>query len=290
MPETPPVPETPPITPPVTPPSAPWHDTYKAKEPEFIGSLQTHGWDKKGADEAAFEYYKSHREAQQMISRLTGTPDKDRILITPKPDATEAEKNAYYERLGRPKEAKDYDYKDIKFPDGTELDDGFVNMLRGAAFKANASKEGAAAIARDVVAYLAKAEEAETAGLATKIATEKDELNRNWGANRESNLFVARQGMAKLGFSAEAIAALEKAAGYKAVMEGALKAGMAFGEDRFIANRAPGTTSVMTKEQARARLTELRADREWGAKLMKGDRQVTDEFNALTAMMVGTAA
>lgn len=267
---------------------APWYSTVN--DPEFVGTLQTRGLDKKDAVQSAHELYKAHREATQMISRLTGTPDKDRIIITPKPDAPQSEKDAFYQRLGRPAKSEEYDFKEIKFPDGSELDDGFVSMLRGAAFKANASKEQATAIARDLVQFLAKADEMDAAEQATKYNTEKMELERNWGANKEANLFIARQGAAKLGITPEAVAAMEKAAGYKAVMEGFLKAGLAFGEDRYIAGRVGNQQGVMTAEQARARLTELRQDREWGAKLMKGDRATTEEFNALTAMMVGQAA
>lgn len=276
------------VTPPPAPPAPPW---YAARnDANFTGYLQTRGWDKKTPEEAAHEAYKSHNEAQQMISRLTGTPDKDRILITPKPDATEAEKNAYYEKLGRPSKADDYDFKSIKFPDGSELDDDFVGVLRNAAFKANASKDQAAQIAKDLVDWMGKADEAESTVMAGKIAAEKSELLKSWGPNAEANKFIAQQGALKLGWTPEQIQALQNGLGYKAVMEAALKAGLAFGEDKFIANRTPGTQGVMTKEQAGARLKELRMDKAWADKLMKGDRQANDEFNALTAMMVGQAA
>ncbi len=275
-------------TPTPTPTPTPWFASRN--DPEFTGTVQTRGLDKKDAAEAAFEFYKAHREASQMISRVTGTPDKDRILITPKPDATDAEKNAYYERLGRPAKADDYDFKDIKAADGSDLDPNLAGVLRTAAFKANASKEQAATMARDIVAHLAKADEMKAAENATKLASEEAELKKNWGANMEANKFVARQGAQKLGIPAEALDAMEKQIGKKAVMEAFLKIGQAMGEDKFIANRAPGTQGIMTKEQAKARMVELRMDKDWSARLMKGDRQAQAEFDAITAMMVGQEA
>lgn len=269
----------------------PWYASRN--DAEFTGTIQTQGLDKKAADEAAHHFYKSWSEANKMISRLTGTPDKDRILIQPKPDATQQEKDAYYERLGRPAKADAYDFKAVKFPDGSELDDNFVAMLRGAAFKANATKEGAEAIARDVVAFLAKADEADAAETASKFAAEKQALEKNWGPNYEANKFVARQGYLKMGFTPEVIDAMEKSAGFRMIMEAGLKAGQAFGEDKYIANRAPNGTGIMTQEQAKARMAELKMEtgpNSFGARVAKGDRQAIDEFNAITAMMAGQAA
>lgn len=268
--------------------ASPWYAAFN--DAEFTGTLQTRGLDKKDAAEAARNFYQAHREASQTISRISGTSDRDRILITPKPDATDTEKNAFYEKLGRPAKADDYDFKDIKFPDGSELDDGFTAMLRAAAFKANATKEQAATMARDLVSFLAKADEMETAEATTKLDTEKAELKKNWGANFEANMFIARQGAAKLGITPEAVQAMEKQVGYKAVLEGFLKAGQAFGEDKFIANRAPNTGGVMTREQATARLAELKLDKAWNKRFFDGDRQARAEFDALTAMMAGQQA
>ena len=94
--------------------------------------------------EALFNKMQTEIRSCQSRDQLRGwmTANKDRILIQPKPDATEAEKAAFYQRLGRPAKAEDYDFKEIKFPDGSELDDGFTAMLRGAAFKAVSRHRG----------------------------------------------------------------------------------------------------------------------------------------------------
>lgn len=270
------------------PAATPW---YAARnDADFTGYLQNRGLDKKSPDEAAFETYKAHSEATQMISRLSGTPDKDRIIIQPKPDATEAERNAFYQKLGRPADPKDYDFAGLKFPDGDEVDDSLIQVFRQGAFKANLSKEAATTFAKDVLEYIGKAADTETAEATARIASESAELQRNWGGNFEANKFIAQQGALKLGIAPEAVQAMEKAVGYKAVMEGFLKAGIAFGEDRFVANRAPNMQGVMTREQAGARLKELKAETgpdSWGARVMRGDVKAKQEFEALTAMMAG---
>ena len=145
----PPAPDTGTPPPPPPPANTPWYNGVT--DAEFIGTVQNRGLDKKDALTAAQDFYKAHREATQMISRIAGTPDKDRIIITPKPDATQTEKDAYYQSLGRPAKAEEYDFAGLKFPDGDHLDNEFVSTLKNAAFKANVSKEGAAAIAKDLI-------------------------------------------------------------------------------------------------------------------------------------------
>lgn len=269
--------------------SAPWYDGQKA-EAEYVGTLQTRGLDKKSAPEAAHELYKAHREAQQMISRITGTPDKDRILITPKADAPEAEKAAFYEKLGRPAKAEEYDFADVKHADGTPLDADTVSKLRASAFKANLSKEQAASIAKDQIEQTNKTDEAKSIEAQAKLSAEIRALEASWGPNHDAFLFIAKQAMQKFGFTPEMLQTMQKTLGAGKVMDGFLKLGQATGEGRYIANQAPGGTGMMTAEQAKAKLSELRQDREWGAKLMKGDVTVTEQFNALTQMMVPGSA
>lgn len=267
-----------------TPAPAPAAWYANRNDAEFTGYLQNRGLDKKDAGEAAFEAYKAHREAEKLL----GAP-RDELVRFPK-DPVSPEWNKIYERLGRPANDTGYDFKAVKFPDGTPLDDNFSAFLQKAAFRANMSKERAEDFAKEYVTYQSKIKEAEAATAAVKLQTEQSELDKNWGPNIEAYKFIARQGAMKLGITPEAVEAMEKQVGYKAVMEGFLKAGVAFGEDRYVANRAPGTQGIMTKEQAKATLAERRADTDWAKRFMQGDTKAVQEFNALTEMMAGRAA
>lgn len=261
---------------------APWYNGET--DQEFIGKIQNMGLDKKTPVEAAKEFYKSHREAQQMISRLTGTPDKDRIIITPKPDASQADKDAFYQRLGRPAKPEEYDFTSLKWADGEDIGDQLSAMLRASAFKANATKEQAATMAKDFIDFMDKSDQADTAQAAAKQTAEKAELDKNWGANKETNLFIARQGMAKLGFTGEQIQAMEQSAGYKAIMEAGLKAGLAFGEDKYIANKG-ANSGVLTVEGAKARMAERRQDAQWAQRAAVKGTNENLEWEALIVAM-----
>jgi hypothetical protein len=271
--------------------TAPWYAARK--DDEFSGIVQNRGLDKKTADEAAFEFYKAHRSAEKLLSERFGTDDRSRVLLTPKPDASEAEKNAFYEKLGRPQKPEEYDFKDIKFPDGTELDDNFSGFLRNAAFKANVSKDGAQQIAREMVQYLDKIDQAEAAENSAKLVAEKEALKKSWGPNFEANEFVANQGFKKIveagGLTAEqaqtALKALGDNVGAGATAKFLHAAGVAFGEHKYVANSTQGNQGIMSREQATARMAELRKDATWTKAFSSGDVKARSEFDALTAMM-----
>ncbi len=250
---------------------------------EFVGTLQNRGLDKKTAAESAFELYKAHSEAQKMISRVTGTADKERILIRPKPDSSPEEISAFHEKLGRPTKAEEYDFSALKKPDGQPIEDHYRDFLRATAFKLNLSKDAATQFATDALAYQTKTGEASDAIAAGKLAAEIKAIEADWGPNKESNLFLVKQAMAKFGFTPEHLQVLQKINGATPVLKGLLNLALATGEDRFIANKGP-TAGIMSKEQASARLAELRSDKDWGKRFFAGDVRCRQEFDALTEM------
>lgn len=261
-------------------PAASWYDGLK-NEAEFVGTVQTRGLDKKDAATAAFEFYKAHKEAEKFI----GAPAKE-LLRLPKEPGDPAW-NQIYERLGKPAKADEYDFKDIKFKDGTALPDTDAAFYRDVAFKANMSKDAARQFAADMMARDETTKEQTAVIGAADLKAEKDALMKDWGANKDGNLFIARQAAIKLGFKPEAIDALQKVAGYGATMQALLNVGQKIGEDKFIANQAPNATGVLTVQQAKAKLEELKRDTLWRDKYYKGDRAAIAEFDALVEMSVG---
>src|SRR5881394_756652 len=61
--------------------------------------------------------------------KLVGVP-ADQVLRVPKDAADEKGWNAVWSRLGKPTDAKGYDFSDIKFADGTAPDATFVETMR----------------------------------------------------------------------------------------------------------------------------------------------------------------
>lgn len=262
--------------------TAPWFEGVAAFDTEMRGHLVNRGWDKKTAPEAAAEAIKAWRAAEKFV----GAP-ADEIVRVPKAANDEAGWNAVWSKLGKPAEAKGYDFSDIKFSDGTPLDEAFANTMRDVAFKLNLPKDTAAAVTREFAKFMDSAEASDKTESAAKLALEKTELAKNWGANFEANKFVASQAAKALGIDPATVSALEGVVGYAKIMEMFRNIGSKIGEDKFITGDRGGSPGVMTREQAVARRAELVADKAWGLRYTAGGATERREMEALNHLIAG---
>jgi len=265
--------------------SVPWYQGVPGVDQEIVGHWQNAGWINKKPEEIALEATKSWKAAEKFV----GAPP-DQLIRVPKDVKDELGWNAVWQRLGQPKEAKEYDFSMIKFADGTALDDGFVNAMREWAFKVHMPKDSAAMIAQEFAKYLDAAETTETAERTAKIAEQKAALKKNWGPNEAANMFVAQRAAAALGVDPVAVKALEDTIGYDKVMEMFRVIGSKIGEDKFVSSTAPNATGIMTREQAVARKEELKSDKLWVQKFLAGDKAAAREMTALDTIIMGIAA
>lgn len=261
------------------PPPA-WHAGLEA---DLVGHAQNRGWDKLDPAKAAQEALKAHREAEKMI----GIP-ADRVLKLPADKTNEAEWKSIWQRLGVPVDAKEYDFSTVKNAKGEPIAPALADAIRAEAFAANVPKDAVSRVAAAVVKHLDATQTEAAAVAAGKLAEEKAALNTNWGANRDANMIVARQGAAKLGITPEEVQALESVIGYAKVMETFRKVGAATGEAPFIASGGTKDGSgVMSKEQAVARKTELMGDKEWAKRYLDGGVAEKREMTALNTLIAG---
>ena len=244
--------------------------------------MQNKGLDKKTAVEAFAEAAKFHREAEKFV----GAPANE-ILRLPK-DANAPEWAAVHERLGKPKEAKEYDLSTVKRTGDKAIDDALADTLRQAAYEGNVSKESATRIAANIVKYLDGKEAADAALYADKLATERAELDKNWGNNKAANMVVAQAAAAALGIKPEAVAAMEKVVGYAQIMEMFRTIGTKIGEDRFImAPGGAGGNGIMTRDQAVAEKNSLKADGAWVNRFLAGGMEERRKMEALDRIITG---
>ena len=259
--------------------SKPWYQGVA--DAETLGHWQNNGWDKKTAAEVAVEATKSWKNAEKFV----GAPANE-ILRVPKDASDEAGWKNVWSRLGKPAEAKDYDLSAVKGADGNALDENFANFVREQAFNLNLPKDAGAALAQRFAKYMDDGKAAASVEVAAKLATEKTELAKNWGANFEANKFVATQAAKALGVDPETVAALEKQVGYAKVMEMFRNIGSKIGEDKFVTSQAPGGNGVMTRDQAQARKSELMKDQAWVKSYLAGDAAKAREMTALNTLLV----
>lgn len=261
------------------PANASWFSTLDADAQSHITNR---GWDKLDVNAAAAAAIKAHREAEKLL----GVP-QDQLLRFPK-DINDKDSYArIYERLGVPKDMKDYAFDGVKFKDGTELDASFVDSVRSIATKYHMNKDDAKGLAADLVGIIEAGEASDAADYEGKLAAEKDALSKNWGNNFNANMIVAKNAAAKLGLTAEEVSALEKTTSYSRVMEMFRNIGSRLGEDKFIRENGGGN-NPMTKEQAQHTLDMRKNDSIWLKKFSEGDSEARREFDNLTALIAGT--
>jgi hypothetical protein len=258
---------------------------FAAWDAETQGAFKNNGWDSKPPAEAAFEAMKSFRETQRHL----GIP-KDRLLALPKDASDEAGWKTLRSKLGVPDDAKGYSFADIKRADGSAPDTQLLEAVAPALHAAGVPKDRAPEVVSAVVKFLDSADTTAATQKQAALVQERDALAKDWGPNKEANMFIAKQAALKIGMTQAEIDALESAAGYKNTMGVFLKLGQLMGEDKFINSPAGGGAGVMTADQAAARMKDLQADTAWGQKLLAGDAAAMREFNALTTLMQRRAA
>jgi hypothetical protein len=260
----------------------PWFQTVPGIDETTIGHLTNQGWDKKSAGEAAVAAVKAWKEAEKFV----GAP-ATQLLRVPKDAGDEAGWNTVWSRLGKPADAKEYNFADIKFSDGTPLEENFATMMRDTAFRLHLPKDAAAEVTRAFAKYLDAAETSENTEKQAKLVEQKAALKKNWGPNEAANMFVAQRAAAALNIAPETVSALEGVVGYDKIMEMFRQIGSKIGEDKFITSTQGGGGGAMTLEQAVARRAELMADQAWTKSYLAGDAAKKREMMALNIIITG---
>lgn len=262
----------------------PWFDGIDA---ETIGHWDNKGWKKDDPRALATELTK----AWKGLEKNFGVP-AEQLLKLPKDATDEAGWSAVRQRLGMPVEAKDYDLSGVKFADGTELDQAFVDTMRGALHKAGVAKDSAPEIAKAVVKFMDDADTAESSARTVRLTADRKALETEWGQNFEFNRLQAMQGARRAAGTDDGakalVDAMQEAIGYKATMEFWRKIGAGTSEDTFVDVQKGG--SVTTRNGAVARKAELEDDPEWRTRYLKGDPKAKQEMDNLLAQIHGVAA
>jgi len=259
------------------PASTPWYDGVN---PELVGHLQAHGWDKKTEKEVAIAAAQSHFAAQKLI----GVSEHE-LLRIPKPE-DQAGWEKVYERLGAPKE---YKFEGLKFEDGTEPEKEFTDFLAATAKKMHLTQNAAQDFAQTMMKQMGDAEKTELAEQTASIQKEREALQKDWGQDWEAHRFIAERGALALGFTKEEVATLQNVVGYKAVMERFHAAGIKMGEARFVRSGGPDGKALMTRSTAANRRAELMADKAWVARYTTGGKTELDEMMAINTILSAPA-
>jgi hypothetical protein len=259
----------------------PWFDGVDA---ETLGHWDNKGWKYKDSPkDLAVELTK----AWKGLERHFGAP-ADQILRLPKEATDEAGWKAIRERLGMPKEAKEYDFSSVKMA-GADLEAGFVDRMRAAMHKAGVPKDAAPEIVKEVVGYLEEADKTESAQSKADYDAALARIAKEWGANFRLNELNALEATKRLGLSQEQYDKIKAAIGVDVAAEMFRKIGAGTNEDTFV-DRSQGGANPVTRNGAVARKAELEADNDFMARYLKGGAKEVREMNGLIEQIVGSAA
>ncbi len=249
-----------------------WHAGVEA---ETLGFWQNKGLPLDDPKAFAGKLTELYRQAEKFI----GVPP-DQVVKLPKADAKPEDLRAFYERLGAPKEAKDYDLSAVK-------DEGLAATLRSTAHERGLTKDTASALASAVAKALDSKTTTDNAATTATLDAQRANLQKNWGDKYAYNHLQAIEGARKLGIEPDAVKALEGVIGFDKVMEAMRKIGANTRESTFVEGGQGGQDDVTTREGAMSRKQELMADPAWADRYLKGGMAEKREMDRINTMIDG---
>jgi hypothetical protein len=165
-------------------------------------------------------------------------------------DAAKAARAALWQRLGRPREAKEYGP-----PEGVELPESALEALRAEAAEEGLTKGQFQARAKRAAAALEAA---------TRAASEEQaELKKELGPAYQDRIAGAAEAARRLGADPDEVKAIENGAAPAAYVRRMLAAAKALGEPRQVADQGGGARTSMTPAEAKAQRAEIMARSEY---------------------------
>jgi hypothetical protein len=218
--------------------------------------------------------------AYRQLEKTIGVPP-DRIVKLPESFYDEkgmltAEGRAIKERLGAPKELKDYGIEAPKEGGDPKRLENFLNAAHRLGLTAREAQE------------LAKVDGEYIAGMRTGLAEQAQQkfrdddaaLRKEWGAAFDQNKGIAAEGMRRLNISAQQVDALAGQLGHAETMKLLKNLGSSVSEGTFV--RGGGRPDgVMEPAAAKSRIAELKLDTSFGAKLLNGDAEAKATWQRL---------
>lgn len=218
-------------------------------------------------------------ESYRQLEKTFGVP-QDRLLKLPE-DMNTPEGRAIRERLGAPKEAKDYGLDKLVPKEGGDP--------KLAEWASTVFHEIGVPV-RDAENILKKwNERAELNQKASKdnyeamITNGEAALKKDWGAAYERNINMAKSGARVLELKGEELDALERVMGRERLFKKLQVIGQGTGEAGFVTGR-PSGDSIVSPEQARQRLTEMRMDPVFTKRFLAGEMQAKQEMERMQKM------
>lgn len=252
-----------------TTPAPSWTDGFSDDQKGYVGN--------KGYKSAA-DLVDSYRG----LEKLMGGP-KDRLLALPERFYDDTGKltpegRAVRERLGAPKESKDYNLLSPKEGGDPKL----LEHFRGLFHELGLPKSDAEKITGSWNAYAEAQSVAAKEVAAASFKDQQTQLAKEWGAATEQNTNLAKEAVRAMGIKESQINALSAALGHVEAMKFLHKLGTQVREAPFIGGGKPD--ALLEPVNAKAQIKELINDKNFGKLLSSGDRDAQAKWQRLHEM------
>jgi hypothetical protein len=227
-------------------------------------------------------------ESYRNLEKLRGVP-QERLLKLPDPNAgaDAPEWGDVFNKLGKPATPEGYGLKptDPKDPQ-------FTDWAKNAFHKMNLTTAQGQELVKQFNEFNSSIQTKMNEEHAAKITQQIDGLKKEWGAAHDQNIARARNAYKQFGIPDTAIDSLEKSIGFDGVMKMFYKLGTQVGEHEYLTGGAGsnhfGEGTILTPDQAQARIRALKQDREWGTRYTKGGVSERAEMERLMKMAFPT--
>lgn len=240
-------------------PAGNWYDSF---DPDTKGYIQNKGF------KDPSDVVQSYRNFEKLLGKRESL-----ITLPEKEDAPEW--NAVYEKLGRPKEAKEY-----------AIEGEMADWAKETFHKLGLSKKQAENLYQEWNGKTSALNEAKTQEYNQKLESEVKGLEKEWGSAYQQNVTIAKRAAARFNMTGETIDALEQAMGHSKTMNFLKELGSGLGEAQFVTSNQNGGF-VHTPDSAKNKISMLKNDPAWVQKYVSGDVGAREEFERLHKQAFG---
>jgi len=250
------------------PPSPDWTSGFNDELKGYVTS--------KGFKDPA-SVLESYRNSESLIGKLKGV-GSDRIIGLPeKADAPEWKD--IWQKLGTPKEAKEYQFE-------AGGDEKFSEWAKNTMHKLNIPRAQAETLVKEWNQYTSNKNQEILKNFQGQVTQQEEALKTEWGQAYEQNIKVGQSAVREFGFTAEVVDALEQSMGYAGVMKFMHTLGSKVGEDNFVGSGGGGADGSfgggkLTPGQATAEISAKMQDVDFQRRLIAGEQNANDEWTRL---------
>ena len=222
-------------------------------------------------------------ESYRNFEKTIGAPAEHLIKLPQ--DMNSPEGRAVWEKLGAPKDAKEYKIEIPAEHGGEEV----ANFIRETAHKNGWNHKQVENLVTGWNERNGKALEASKAAQETEIKAAQSNLEKEWGAALEQNTNIADAAAIKLGLGEKEIMALGSALGRDKALMLLHNLGKATGEANFVTGKQGGG-EVLPPAYAQQRIKDLLGDASFQKRFKSGDADAVRDWNKLHEQAWGVGA